>query len=403
MTQPQPYRIIISGGGTGGHIFPAIAIANEFRDRHPDAQILFVGAEGRMEMTRVPEAGYKIIGLWISGLQRKLTLSNLMFPLKLIVSFIRARRIVKKYNPHIAIGTGGYASGPVMMAASRLKFPTLIQEQNSFAGLTNKQVGDRVTKVCVAYDGMEKYFQKEKIVITGNPVRKDILSVGEKREKALSHFGFDNSVKTLLIIGGSLGAKTINESVLANITKLVDANIQIIWQTGKGYYDVMKSQLAQYDLKKIRVQDFVREMDLAYAAADVVISRSGALAVSELCIANKPCILVPSPNVAEDHQTKNAMALVKKDAAIMITDKEANGKLVDAALQLLFDEQRCTKLSTNISALARPNATQDIVNEIERLIGERSASVVARLTTKSLSENGNQVLFNGSHTNLMTN
>ena len=368
-----------------------MAIANEFRERHPDAQILFIGAQGKMEMTRVPEAGYKIIGLWISGLQRKLTLSNLLFPVKLAVSYIRARKIVKKYKPHAVIGTGGYASGPIMLAATWFNFPTLVQEQNSFAGLANKQVADRVTKVCVAYDGMEKYFPKEKVILTGNPVRKDILSVREKREKALSHFGFDNNVKTLLIIGGSLGARTINESILANMTKLVDANIQMIWQTGKGYYEVMKSQLEKYDLRKIRVHDFVREMDLAYAAADVVISRSGALAVSELCIANKPCILVPSPNVAEDHQTKNAMALVNKDAAIMITDKDAKDKLVDAALQLLFDEQRCTKLSANIAELARPNATKDIVDEIERLIGGRAPSGIESSTVKSVGTNGSQV------------
>ncbi len=393
MTQKQPYRIIISGGGTGGHIFPAVAIANEFRERHPDAQILFIGAEGKMEMTRVPEAGYKIIGLWISGLQRKLTLSNLLFPIKLAVSFIRARKIVKEYKPHAVIGTGGYASGPIMLAATRFNFPTIIQEQNSFAGLANKQVANRVTKICVAYDGMDKYFPKEKVILTGNPVRKDILSVGKKREKALSHFGFDSNVKTLLIIGGSLGARTINESILANMTKLVDANIQVIWQTGKGYFELIKSELEKYDLRKIRVHDFVREMDLAYAAADVVISRSGALAVSELCIANKPCILVPSPNVAEDHQTKNAMALVNRDSAIMITDREAKDKLVDAALQLLFDEQRCNKLSTNIAELARPNATQDIVDEIERMIGDRSTTSIGNSAVKSASSNGNQVQF----------
>lgn len=368
MSNQQPYRLIISGGGTGGHIFPAIAIANRFRERYPDAQILFVGATGRMEMTRVPEAGYKIIGLWISGLQRKLTWSNLMFPLKVVVSFLRAMAILRKYKPHAVIGTGGYASGPIMMAATRFKIPAVVQEQNSFAGLANKQVAGKVSKVCVAYEGMEKYFPKDKIVLTGNPVRKDILNTGEKRDKALIHFGFDSNVKTLLIIGGSLGARTINESLLAGIEKLIDAGVQVIWQTGKGYYDTLKQQLTQHNLLRIRVQDFVREMDLAYAAADVVVSRSGALAVSELCIAGKPCILVPSPNVAEDHQTKNAMALVSKDAAVMITDKDAREKLVDEALKLLFDEQRARKLGENIIKLARPNATNDIVTEIEKLI-----------------------------------
>ncbi|MBT1704141.1 undecaprenyldiphospho-muramoylpentapeptide beta-N-acetylglucosaminyltransferase [Chryseosolibacter indicus] len=376
MSKPEPYRLIVSGGGTGGHIFPAVAIANAFRERHPDAQILFVGAKGRMEMTRVPEAGYKIIGLWISGLQRKLTLSNALFPVKLIVSYVRAISIVKKFKPHAVIGTGGYASGPIMIAATRSGIPTVIQEQNSFAGLANKQVAEKVTRICVAYDGMAKYFPKEKIVLTGNPVRKDILGVGEKRQKALTHFGFTANTKTLLIIGGSLGARTVNESILKGIEKLIDANVQVIWQTGKGYFDAYKNALAAYDLKKIRVQDFLKEMDLAYAAADVVISRSGALSVSELCIAKKPCILVPSPNVAEDHQTKNAMALVEKDAALMIADKDAREVLIDEALRLLFDENRCNKLSQNIEKLARPNATADIVSEIEKIIGANSSSEV---------------------------
>lgn len=371
MTILKPYRLIISGGGTGGHIFPAIAIANAFRERHPDSHIVFVGARGRMEMSRVPEAGYEIIGLWISGLQRKLTLSNLLFPVKLMVSYLRALVIVRRFKPHAVVGTGGFASGPMMIAATRSNVPTIIQEQNSFAGLANKQVADKVSKVCVAYEGMEKYFPASKIVLTGNPVRKDILSVKQKSDRGKVHFGFEDSHKTLLIIGGSLGARTINESILAGIDKLIDAGIQIIWQTGKAYHDVVLPELAKYDRRKIRVFDFLREMDLAYAAADVVISRSGALAVSELCITNKPCILVPSPNVAEDHQTKNAMALVEKDAAMMIPDKDARIKLVDEALKLLFDEQRAKKLSENIAGLARPSATEDIVNVIEGLIGDR--------------------------------
>lgn len=360
--------MIISGGGTGGHIFPAIAIANEFRERHPDAEILFVGAQGRMEMTRVPEAGYKIIGLWISGLQRKLTLSNLLFPIKLLVSYWKATHIINTFKPHAVVGTGGYASGPILLAATKRKIASVIQEQNSFAGLTNKQVAGKVSRVCVAYEGMEKYFPKEKISVTGNPVRKDILTINEKRERAHIHFGFTESTKTLLIIGGSLGARTINESILLGIEKLIAAQIQVIWQTGKGYYDLYREKLRAYDLKRIRVQDFVREMDLAYAVADVVVSRSGALAVSELCIAKKPCILVPSPNVAEDHQTKNAMALVEKEAALIVKDKEAMERLVDQALELIFDEKRAKKLSENIARLAKPNATRDIVNEIEKLI-----------------------------------
>jgi UDP-N-acetylglucosamine--N-acetylmuramyl-(pentapeptide) pyrophosphoryl-undecaprenol N-acetylglucosamine transferase len=321
-----------------------------------------------MEMTRVPEAGYKIVGLWISGLQRNLQLSNLLFPLKLIVSYIRALGVIRRFKPHVVIGTGGYASGPIMMAATRARIPSLIQEQNSFAGLANRQVAEKVSRVCVAYDGMEKYFPKDKIVLTGNPVRKDILSISSKRDKALSHFGFDAGKRTILIIGGSLGARTINESILSGIDKLLDAKVQVIWQTGKIYYESYKTQMAGRDLLNIRIQDFVKEMDLAYAAADIVISRSGALAVSEICIAQKPVILVPSPNVAEDHQTKNAMALVDKHAAMMITDKDARALLVDEALKLLFDDQQAKKLSENIAKLGKPNATSDIVNEIENLI-----------------------------------
>lgn len=368
MINAQPYRLIISGGGTGGHIFPAVAIANAFRERHPDAQILFVGARGRMEMTRVPEAGYKIIGLWISGLQRKFAVSNLLFPVKLVVSYVRAVVIVKRFKPHVVIGTGGYASGPIMIAATRNKVLTLIQEQNSFAGLANKQVGDKVNKICVAYEGMEKYFPAEKIVLTGNPVRTEILSVSDKADKGKIHFGFDPDRRTLLIIGGSQGARTINESIMGDIDKLIDAGIQVIWQTGKGNYEMFQARLGKYDKRRIRLMDFLKEIDLAYATADVVISRSGALSVSELCIAQKPCILVPSPNVAEDHQTKNAMALVEKDAAIMISDKDARLKLVDEALKLLFDEHRAKKLSENIARLAKPRATENIVDEIDKLL-----------------------------------
>lgn len=368
MSNIQPYRLIISGGGTGGHIFPAVAIANEFRSRYPSAEILFVGAEGRMEMTRVPEAGYKIIGLWISGLQRRLTFSNLLFPIKLLVSYFRALQIVSQFKPHVVIGTGGYASGPIMIAATRKKTPTVIQEQNSYAGLANKQVAEKASRVCVAYEGMEKYFPATKIVITGNPVRKDILNIESKRNQALHHFGFSPNYKVLLIIGGSLGARTINESVINGMEKLVAAEIQVLWQTGKGYYEAYKSRLANYDLKRIRVQDFVREMDLAYAAADVVISRAGALSVSEICVAKKPVILVPSPNVAEDHQTKNAKALSEKEAALLITDANSDATLIDTALNLIFDSDKSDRLRKNIAAFAKPNATSDIVDEIEKLL-----------------------------------
>ncbi len=363
-----PYRLIISGGGTGGHIFPAVAIANAFRERHPDAQILFIGARGKMEMTRVPEAGYKIIGLWISGLQRSLTLSNVLFPVKVVVSYVWAAVIIRRFKPHAVIGTGGYASGPMMMAATKAGVPSLIQEQNSFAGLANKQVAKKVSKVCVAYEGMEKYFPAEKIVLTGNPVRQMILNLADKKHKALNHFGFDAHTRTLLVIGGSLGARTINESIFNGIDQFQDAKIQVIWQTGKGYFEDYKARLAKHDLRKIRMVDFLKEMDFAYAAADVVISRAGAIAVSELCVAGKATILVPSPNVAEDHQTKNAKALVEKSAAILVKDSEARQNLIREALKLLYDEKLTAKLGANIAALAKPNATEDIVNEIEKLI-----------------------------------
>jgi UDP-N-acetylglucosamine--N-acetylmuramyl-(pentapeptide) pyrophosphoryl-undecaprenol N-acetylglucosamine transferase len=364
----QPYRLIISGGGTGGHIFPAISIANKFAELHPDAEILFVGAKGKMEMTRVPEAGYKIIGLWISGIQRKLTLSNLLFPFKLLSSYWTAGKIVRRFKPHAVVGTGGYASGPIMLAATRNKIPSLIQEQNSYAGLTNKQLASKVQRVCVAYPGMEKYFPKDKLLFTGNPVRKDILDTESKRDRAISYFGFSSNERTLLILGGSLGSRTINESILGGINKLIDSQIQVIWQTGKIYFENIKEQTKTKDLKRIRINDFISQMDVAYAAADVVISRSGALAISELCLAKKPCILVPSPNVAEDHQTKNAMALVDIDAAVLVRDEDAKGALVDMALKLIFDLPRCETLSKNIAELAKPNATEEIVSEIEKLI-----------------------------------
>lgn len=378
MKTQQPYRIIISGGGTGGHIFPALAIANEFKLRHPNAEILFVGAQGRMEMSRVPEAGYKIIGLWISGLQRKLTLSNLSFPFKLISSYLKAGKIVKDFNPQVVIGTGGYASGPIMLAATKNQIPSLIQEQNSYAGLTNKQLGQKVQRVCVAYSGMEKYFPADRILFTGNPVRTDIINLESKREKALNHFAFTSHERTLLVLGGSLGAKTINESILASIDKLIDAQVQVIWQTGKLYYNGIIAALEGKDLRRIRVVDFLKQMDLAYAVADVVISRAGALSISEQCIAKRPCILVPSPNVAEDHQTKNAMALVNENAALLVKDIDARRSLVSESLKLLFDEQLCEKLSDNIGKWAKPNATEEIVDEIEKLIGIKSEARAIR-------------------------
>lgn len=360
--------MIISGGGTGGHVFPAIAIANAFRERHKDADILFVGAEGKMEMVRVPDAGYRIVGLWIAGIKRNLSLSNIMFPIKLIVSYWKARKIVKTFRPHAAVGTGGYASGPMMLAATRYNIPTLLQEQNSYAGLTNKKLAWKVQRVCVAYPDMEKYFPADKIRLTGNPVRKDIIDVAAKRNDALAHFGFSDLDRTLLVLGGSGGARTINESVLAGLDQLIKANIQVIWQTGKVYYESVKAQVVDKDMRKVRLYDFLKEMDLAYAAAHVVVSRAGALSISELCLAKKPSVLVPSPNVAEDHQTKNAMALVKQDAAVMIPDNDARAKLIGDAISLLGDRQRCEQLSERIGKLGKPHAAQDIVNEIETLL-----------------------------------
>ncbi len=365
-----PYRLIITGGGTGGHIFPALAIANEFMRRYANAEILFVGAKGKMEMTRVPEAGYKIVGLWISGLQRKIDFSNFLFPIKLISSYFKARGIINQFKPNIVIGTGGYASGPILLAATGKKIPSLIQEQNSYAGLTNKQLGAKVQRVCVAYPEMDRYFPKSKIAFTGNPVRKDIIDLETKRAQGHNHFGLSANERTLLILGGSLGARTINESVLEGIDKLIDSNVQVIWQTGKFYYESIKAQVHNKDLRKIRIHDFLKQMDLAYAASDVVISRAGALSISEICLAKRPCILVPSPNVAEDHQTKNAMTLVKEGAARMITDREAKNSLVSEALKLIYDEHECNSLRDNISRLGRPRAAEDIVDEIEKLIAQ---------------------------------
>lgn len=368
MNSNRPYRLIISGGGTGGHVFPAIAIANAFRERFPAAEILFVGAEGRMEMTKVPEAGYRIVGLWISGLQRRLTLSNLLFPVKLIASFFKARRIIREFKPDAVVGTGGYASGPIMMAATRNGIPAIVQEQNSYAGLTNKQLASKARKICVAYPEMEKFFPKEKIVVTGNPVRKDILDLETKRSLALSEYGFAPEGKTLLILGGSLGARTINESVLKHLQQLTDSNVQVIWQTGKVYYQSVRDQVANKSLTHFRISDFVTRMDLAYAAADVVISRAGALSISELCLAKRAAILVPSPNVAEDHQTSNAMALVNRDAAVLVKDADAREVLIEEALKLLNNDSRRAVLSANIAALGKPNAAADIVKEIELMI-----------------------------------
>ena len=364
----RPYRIIISGGGTGGHIYPAVAIANQLKAINPATEILFVGAKGRMEMTRVPEAGYKIVGLWISGIQRRLTMDNLSFPLKVISSVRASHKIIKEFKPDAVVGVGGYASGPLLYAATSRKIPALIQEQNSYAGITNKLLAKRVDKVCVAYPNMEAFFPTDKLVLTGNPVRSDIMDSQQKREEALVHFGLEKDKKTILIIGGSLGARTINQSIAAGIQQIVDSGYQLVWQTGKAFFTEAQALSEKYESQGVRAIDFIKRMDLAYAAADVVISRAGALSISELSLAGKPSILVPSPNVAEDHQTKNAMALVNQHAAILVRDQDAQQELIKAVLDLAKNEEEQQRLSKNILKMARPNAAADIVNELIKLI-----------------------------------
>jgi UDP-N-acetylglucosamine--N-acetylmuramyl-(pentapeptide) pyrophosphoryl-undecaprenol N-acetylglucosamine transferase len=362
----NPLRIIISGGGTGGHIFPAVAIANELRRRLPDTEILFVGANGRMEMTRVPDAGYKIVGLDITGLQRRLTPQNLLFPVRVFRSVRKAGKLIEEFRPDAVVGVGGYASAPVLLAATSRAIPSLIQEQNSYAGLVNKLLARRVSRICVAYDGMEKFFPADKLVVSGNPVRTEIAS-GDRTE-ALKFFGLDPAKKTLLVVGGSLGARTLNLATAAALTRLREAGVQLLWQTGKLYYPEAQKLTAAHQEANLNALEFVQRMDLAYAAADVVISRAGALSVSELCLTGKACILVPSPNVAEDHQTKNALALVSRGAAVLITDEHAPARLYDEALRLLADPERQQQLSSRVRELAKPNATTSIVDELLRLI-----------------------------------
>lgn len=372
--EKRPYRIIISGGGTGGHIYPAIAIAHALQAAHPDTEILFVGAKGRMEMQKVPEAGYKIIGLWISGIQRKLTLDNLAFPLKVTSSLLGSSKILSDFQPDAVVGVGGFASGPLLYAASWKKIPSLLQEQNSYAGLTNKLLAGKVNKVCVAHEDMDRFFPKEKIVFTGNPVRQDIVALAaqglqSKREEAFKYFELDPNKKTLLVVGGSLGARTLNDSMIAGVSKLVAQGAQVIWQCGKFYYQEMKAKLEALEQKQgIKLNEFLNRMDLAYAAADVVVSRAGALAISELALVKKPTVFVPSPNVAEDHQRKNAEALVKLDAAMMVMDREAPAHMIDKALALLQDEPQQQTLSDNMAKLARPQAAEHIAREVVSLI-----------------------------------
>lgn len=363
----KTYKIILSGGGTGGHIYPAIAIANELKLRFPDAKFLFVGAKDRMEMEKVPQAGYKIKGLWITGIERKLTLKNLAFPFKLINSLWSARQIVNKFKPDVAIGTGGFASGPLLQIAALKGIPSLIQEQNSYPGITNKLLSKKVQKICVAYNGLDRFFPKNKILKTGNPVRQDLLDIDSKRSEAIKYFGLVEGKKTLLVLGGSLGAKAINELLKRELDFLQTQQVQIIWQTGKLYYNDYK---INGDIKHVQVHQFINNMDFAYAAADIIISRAGAGSVSELCIVGKPVIFVPSPYVAEDHQTKNAKAIVDENAALMIAQEDLEVDFKNKFSQLIASDERQKQLGVNIKKLALVNATKDIADEVEKLLNK---------------------------------
>lgn len=360
----KPYKFIISGGGTGGHIYPAISIANELKYRYPNAEFLFVGAKDRMEMEKVPQAGYKIIGLWISGLQRTLSLKNLLFPIKLVFSLLKSRAIIRKFKPDVAIGTGGYASAPLLRIAAQMGVPCLIQEQNSHAGITNKWLAGKVDKICVAYQGMEQFFPLNKLVFTGNPVRQDLLEITSKTNEAFDYFKLDKDKKTVLVLGGSLGAKKINELIDRSLPFFIEKGLQVIWQCGTYYKEIYQDKGS--DL--VQVHTFLNRMDLAYAAADIIISRAGALSVSELCLVGKPVLFIPSPNVAEDHQTKNAMAIVNMKAALMMKETELDGTFEPVFSKLLASNENQQELSENIKKLSRPNAAKDIVAEIEKLL-----------------------------------
>jgi len=360
----QSVNIILSGGGTGGHIYPAVSIANELKAEFPEANFLFVGAKDRMEMEKVPQAGYQIKGLWISGIQRSISLKNLVFPFKLISSLWNAYRIIKKFKPNVVIGTGGFASGPTLFVANKKGIKTVIQEQNSYPGITNKLLSKKADKICVAYDGLERFFPIDKIIKTGNPVRQDLLNIDGKLEESRSYFNLSCDKKTLVIIGGSLGARTVNNLIEKHIHWFVDNNVQVLWQTGKLYYEEFK----KYDeLEGVQTHAFLNRMDLTYAAADILISRAGASSISELCIVGKPVIFIPSPNVAEDHQTKNALAVVSNNAALLL--KESELEIFQTMFkELLNDESLRNKLSKNIKNLALPNATKEIVEEIKKLM-----------------------------------
>ncbi|GGC37245.1 UDP-N-acetylglucosamine--N-acetylmuramyl-(pentapeptide) pyrophosphoryl-undecaprenol N-acetylglucosamine transferase [Parapedobacter defluvii] len=363
-------RIIISGGGTGGHIFPAIAIAHAVKRLAPDTQFLFVGANGRMEMDKVPAAGYEIVGLDIQGIDRKSIWKNLTLPFKLYKSISKARQIVRDFKPDVAVGVGGYASGPLLHTAAQMGIPCLIQEQNSYAGVTNKRLGKKVNKICVAFDGMERFFPKEKILFTGNPIRRESVEIYNKRFEAAELLSLSPHRKTVLLTGGSLGARTLNECMLAGLDKLVNAEAQVIWQCGAYYYDELNRVVADRYKDQVKLTAFLHRMDLAYAAADIIIARAGAGTIAELCVVGKPAILVPSPNVAEDHQTKNALALVTKNAALMVSDAEAPQKLIDTALNLLNDRKQGAILEANIKQLAILDADEVIAREVLKLAGE---------------------------------
>lgn len=361
-------RIIISGGGTGGHIFPALSIAGEIKRRFPESEILFVGATGRMEMEKVPAAGFRIVGLPVIGFPRKPGLNTLKFFFRLWQSMVQARRLISEFKPHLAIGVGGYASGPVLRAAVAKGIPALIQEQNSYAGITNKLLGKKVQKVCVAYEGMERFFPKEKVLITGNPVRQNLLSISISTEEALHHFNIPSGQKVVLITGGSLGARSINNAVLNNLELIRESGIYFIWQTGSFYYDEMVAKTIDKLPENIQIHKFLNNMELAYSAADVIVSRAGAGTISELCLIGKPVILVPSPNVAEDHQTRNAMALVGKEAATLVKDSLIEQELFPKTLSVIANPELMTMLGDNIKKLALPHATSQIVDEALKIL-----------------------------------
>ncbi len=371
--QQHKLRVIISGGGTGGHIFPALAIANAIRKLNPETEFLFVGAQGKMEMEKVPAAGYKIEGLWISGIKRELTIDNLSFPFKVLSSVSKALRIIREFKPDVAVGVGGYASGPLLYAASLKNIPCLIQEQNSYPGITNKILAKRVQKICVAYDGMEKYFPKEKILLTGNPVRENVLKIEGKRQEAFSFFRLNPEKKTILVVGGSQGARSINRSILAGLNEIRHADVQVVWQTGKLFYDEAQNAVSSARMENVRVFDFISQMDFAYAAVDLIVSRAGASTVSEILLVGKPSVMVPLPTAAEDHQTKNIEAMVRKNAALMVRDADASAQLVATALATLRDEQLLKSLASNAAAQALPNSAEKIAGEVIALAKEKKS------------------------------